>query len=82
MKGMKAKPEYIEGPEAWQRFEHAMKRIITVPHSDIKRRIEAERAKSAVIRSDGPKRKRGALRRTRVSSIHPHTYQETSTLDI
>jgi hypothetical protein len=44
---MKAKPEYVEGPEAWRRFEGAMKRVLAVPHSEIQRRIEAERKRSA-----------------------------------
>ncbi len=44
---MTRKAEYIEGTEAWARFEHAMKRVLSVPHSVIQKRIEAERAKSA-----------------------------------
>jgi hypothetical protein len=44
---MKAKPEYVEGPEAWQRFTGAMRKVIAVPHSEIQRRVEAERQRSA-----------------------------------
>jgi len=44
---MTRKPEYIEGPEAQQRFEGAMRKVLAVPHSVIQARIEAERAKSA-----------------------------------
>jgi hypothetical protein len=44
---MKAKPEMVEGPESWQRFEGAMKRVLAVPHSEIKRRIEEEHKRSA-----------------------------------
>jgi hypothetical protein len=44
---MKAKPEYIEGREAWTRFNGAMKHAIAVPHAEIKRRIEHARAESA-----------------------------------
>ena len=50
---MKAR-EYVEGPEAWTRFESAMKRIIAVPHSVIKARQEKER-----WRSEGDPKKRG-----------------------
>jgi hypothetical protein len=25
---MRAKPEYVEGPEAWQRFQGVMKKVI------------------------------------------------------
>jgi hypothetical protein len=55
---MKAKPEYV-APEAWQRIEGAMKRVIAVPHSEIQKRVEAERAKSSANpHKRGPKRKR------------------------
>jgi hypothetical protein len=39
--------EMVEGPEAWDRFTKAMQKVIEVPHAEIQRRIEAERAKSA-----------------------------------
>jgi hypothetical protein len=45
---MKAKPEYVEGTEAWTRFRGAMQKVIAVPHAEIQRRIEAERQKSAL----------------------------------
>ena len=45
---MKAsKQEMIEGPEAWTRFNETMKRVIAVPHAEIKKRIEAHRAEAA-----------------------------------
>ena len=44
---MKAKPEYVEGREAWNRFDGAMKKVIAVPHSEIQRRIEEQRADAA-----------------------------------
>lgn len=54
---MKAKPEMIEGTEAWHRFESAMKRVLTVPRSELQRRIEAENeqaAKNPVKRGSKP----------------------------
>jgi hypothetical protein len=56
---MKRTPEYIEGPEAWTRFQAGMKKVLTVSHAEIQRRIEAERAASALkpVRP-GPKPKR------------------------
>jgi hypothetical protein len=45
--GMKAKPEYVEGPEAWTRFQNAMKQVVAVPHTEIQRRIEEQRVKAA-----------------------------------
>jgi hypothetical protein len=55
---MKAKPEYEEGPEAWQRFDGAMRKVLTVSHIEIQRRIEAERQKAALNpRKRGPKSK-------------------------
>ena len=56
---MKREPEYVEGPEAWQRFEGIMKRILAVPHSEIQRR-EAEYRKQAEANPHkrGPKPKK------------------------
>jgi hypothetical protein len=53
---MKAKPEYLEGPEAFARFDGAMKKALSVSHDELKRRIEAERRKAALNpRKRGPK---------------------------
>lgn len=42
----------IEGPQAFQRFESAMKKVLAVPHSEIQRRIEEHRkAKGQVLAS-------------------------------
>jgi len=57
---MKAKPEYVEGKEAWTRFEGAMKKVLAVPHSEIQRRVEEHRreaAKNPNKRGPKPKRK-------------------------
>ncbi len=44
---VKRQPEMIEGPEAFMRFETAMKRVLSVPHSLIQKRIEEHRKESA-----------------------------------
>jgi hypothetical protein len=51
-------PETIEGPEAWTRFNSAMKHVMTVSPEELKRRIAAERQKSlSNPNRRGPKRK-------------------------
>jgi hypothetical protein len=47
MKLMKPKLEYVEGPEAWNGFEGAMKRVLAVPHTVIQQRIEEHRKQAA-----------------------------------
>jgi hypothetical protein len=55
---MKGKPEYIEGAEAFTRFRGAMRKVLSVPHAEIQRRIEAARKASATNPvKRGPKRK-------------------------
>jgi len=40
------KAEYIEGPEAWTRFDALVGKVMSAPHTEVQRRIEAERAAS------------------------------------
>jgi hypothetical protein len=57
--GMKPRTlEMHEGPEAFERFDTAMKAIIAVPHSVIQKRIEEHRKQAALNPNRrGPKRK-------------------------
>lgn len=60
------KPEMVEGPEAFMRFQDAMKKVLSVPHSVIKERIEEHRKEAALNpnrRGPKPKRKRGGASR-------------------
>jgi len=55
---MTSKPEYVEGPEAWTRFQATMKKIVSVPRAEIQERIEAHRREAAKNPNRrGPKRK-------------------------
>lgn len=55
---MTKKPDMIEGPEAFRRFRDATKAILAVPHSEIKRRVDAHRKAAAKNPNKrGPKRK-------------------------
>jgi hypothetical protein len=62
---LKRTPEMVEGPEAFTRFQDAMKKMLTVSPAELKRRIEAERAISAA----NPNR-RGPKPKKRPSSGH------------
>ncbi len=44
---MRAKAEYVEGTEAWTRFQTAMKKVVSVPHAEIQRLIEEHREQAA-----------------------------------
>jgi hypothetical protein len=58
MEPMKPSTEMIEGPEAWARFQGAMKKVLAVPHAEIQRRIEARRRAAAQNPNrPGPKQK-------------------------
>lgn len=58
---MKRIPEYVEGPEAWTRFQTAMKHVVAVPRAEIQRRIEEQRKLSAANPNRrGPKPKKPA----------------------
>jgi hypothetical protein len=67
MESMKSKPEMIEGPGAFKRFESAMKVVLSIPHAEIQRRIEEERQRSAA----NPNR-RGPKRRVKLSASSDH----------
>lgn len=54
----KPQPEYIEGPEAFQRFDTMMAALVAVPRSVIERREKAYRKKvEANPNRRGPKPK-------------------------
>lgn len=52
-------PEYVEGPEAFRRFDEGMKQILSVPRSTLVRRERAYKKKSLKNPNrTGPKPKR------------------------
>ena len=51
------KPTYDEGPQAWDRFRNAVRKVLTVPHDELQKRIEAERKASDRKLKRGPKRR-------------------------
>ena len=54
-------PEYVEGPEAFRRFDEGMKQILSVPHSTLVRRERAYKKRSLTNPNRrGPKPKRKA----------------------
>jgi hypothetical protein len=66
----KSEPQMIEGTEAFTRFEKAMKQVLSVPHSEIKRRIEKHRKEASLNPNKrGPKTK--VAKRTRRANPEP-----------
>ncbi len=58
-----------EGPEAFTRFQNAMKSILTVPHTEIQRKVAEHRKEvDANPNRRGPKRKKSA---SRVPPVEP-----------
>ena len=57
--------DMIEGPEAFRRFQNAMKAVLAVPHSEIRKRIEEHRKQAALNPNrpgPKPKQKRKAVK--------------------
>ena len=51
-------PEYIEGPEASQRFDALVRKVLSVPHEEIMRREAEYKRQSAMNpKRRGPKQK-------------------------
>lgn len=74
---MKAEPQYVEGPEAWERFQNAMKGILAAPHDEIQRRIEEHRKEAARNpHRRGPKRKAESALALEPPRIRQHEKRE------
>jgi hypothetical protein len=57
---MKAKPEFVEGPEAAARFDALVRKVLAVPHSAIvKREAQYQKQSLANPHRRGPKPKVG-----------------------
>ena len=53
--------KYVEGPEAFRRFDEGVKKVLSVPHATLVRRERAYKKRSiANPHRTGPKRKRKA----------------------
>ena len=51
-------PDMIEGPEAYRRFENAMRTVLAVPRAVVQQRLEEHRRQADLNpRKRGPKRK-------------------------
>jgi hypothetical protein len=71
----KIAPDMIEGAEAWTRFQDTMKKVIAVPHAEIKRHIKEEKMRSAA----NP-RKRGPKPRVKPSALGPEKSNDWTSL--
>jgi hypothetical protein len=59
---MKPATDMVEGTEAFTRFENAMKKVLSVPHSVIQKRIQEHREEAALNPNKrGPKPKDGRV---------------------
>jgi hypothetical protein len=63
---MKREPEYVEGQEAWDRFDSAMKGVLAVPHAEIQRRIAEH--KKEVARNPHRRGPKGKSRTTKIKA--------------
>ena len=48
-------PEYVEGSEAWKRFDKGMRTVLSVSREELQRRLDAEKARAAGGPKRGPK---------------------------
>lgn len=50
------KPEYVEGRQAFKNFESGMEALMKVPHSEMKAKLDAEKAAKATARPTASRR--------------------------